>query len=197
MSKGAKVALFVFLGFGFMGLLGLGTCVMCAGAAVSGMEESRQEREAQEVAQEAANLEQEKRVPWLATVRQNCNRYDTGANDIQKSAIFNENQQLIKGQSLSNVKGVLNTIITDHGGDEVSVSTKVGGAKFSAHGMAKNSNIYNSVSSLAEGQCVIFSGDVNDTRFDFSFAMGTAEKTRICAMVYEFRFSSISACPVE
>jgi hypothetical protein len=194
MERGGKIAVGLgvgCLGFIILGVIGLSTCTVCTGAAISaGMEESAQ----QEQAREAENQDQQKQVPWLKTVESNCERYKGAPNDIQKSAIFNENQDFVKGKQLVGVRGELVSASTGHGGGGLLLVSKVGNAEFLHSAIGENDPLYAKAANLVIGQCVVFSGVVRDTQFSGGI-LEPAEQARICRMNYRFTFDSIDACP--
>jgi len=196
MEKGGKMALMLgagCLGFIILGLVGIGTCTLCAGHAVSsGMEQM----EAEEQAQDQAAQTQEGQVPWLAQVRDTCTKYDSAPNDIQKSKIFNENQGFVKGKVVSGIKGELVGASTGHGGGSLILTAKLGKAEFVQYSVSDSSPLYAKAANLVIGQCIVFGGTVSDTVFSGGL-LEPAEKSRICKMRYSFNFDSIEACPPQ
>lgn len=185
METAGKV--FVGLGVGclvfiFIGIAGFATCATCTGAAISaGMEEADREE-----AQGLAVAKQ--RLPWLASVEQACERYKAAPNDIQKSAVFNENQDFVRGKQLTNIQGNLESATTGHGGGGLLLKTRVGGASFLSSFIGQDSPLYTQAGELVPGQCVTFSGAVEDTSLGF-------EQSRVCDMDFMLNFTAIAACP--
>lgn len=192
METAGKV--FVGLGVGclvfiILGVVGLMTCTMCTGAAISqGMAENEQE-DAEQLALAKS------RLPWLATVEATCQRYDLAPNDIQKSAVFQENQQFVQGRQLANVQGELAAASTGHGGGGLLLTARVGRAEFTEAFVAEGDPLYAQAANLVIGQCINFSGQVNNTAMGGGSLFGSMEKSRICGMHYTFEFASITACP--
>jgi len=183
------------LGFILIGVFGLLTCTMCTGAAVS---QGMAQMEEEEATQLAADQEAERRVPWLADVQETCRQYDEAPNDIQKSAVFQRNQDFIRGQQLDSVRGELDAASTGHGGGGLLLRVKVGRSNYAQVGIREGNPLYSQAANLVEGQCVVFSGRVTDT-FMFGGSGGglldSLEKSRVCSMSYMFEFFSISPCP--
>jgi hypothetical protein len=139
--------------------------------------------------EDAQNLAVAKqRLPWLANVEQACQRYKAAPNDIQKSAVFNENQEFVRGKQLTNVQGTLDSATTGHGGGSLLLKTRVGGASFLSTFIDQNSPLYTQAANLTPGQCVTFTGVVENTSLGF-------EQSRVCDMDFMLNFGSITACP--
>jgi hypothetical protein len=196
MGTVAKVVIGIVVGFFVLGgiiVIGALSCTMCGAAALSqGMAES----ERVEQAQLAEDQKQEERIPWLAQVQQTCQRYKAQPNDIQKSAVFQENQAFVRGKQLVSVRGVLESASTGHGGGGLFLRTKVGRAVFGEAMIRESDPIYAQAANLSEGQCVVFSGGVGDTSM-VGGLFEPMEQARICQMEYDFEFVSISACPAQ
>lgn len=194
MNTGGKVA--IGLGSGclvivIIGVVGFISCTVCAGAAIT---EGVEQAEREEAAQLAVDQGAEKQIPWLGEVQATCQRYDAAPNDIQKSAVFQENQGFVRGKQLVSIRGELESASTGHGGGGLLLATKVGRARFSEAFIQESDPIYSQAASLTVGQCVVFSGGVTDTSLGGGL-LESMEKARICRMSYSFDFTSISPCP--
>ncbi|MGK5011781.1 lysozyme inhibitor LprI family protein [Janthinobacterium sp. MDB2-8] len=96
--------------------------------------------------------------------------YQTALNEIQKSAIFNgatsDTAQFIKehGQRIVNWTGDITHIATSHGGDEVWTEiVSSNGVSYRMHDIPDYSPIYRQLSSLREGQTVLFTGVIQQS----------------------------------
>lgn len=176
---GLGVGCFVFI---LIGIVGFATCATCTGAAISSSMEQADREEAQSLAVA------KQRLPWLASVEQACQRYKAAPNDIQKSAVFNENQEFVRGQQLTNIQGTLESATTGHGGGGLLLKTRVGKASFLSSFIDQNSSLYSQAGNLVPGQCVTFTGAVENTSLGF-------EEGRVCDMDFMLDFASITACP--
>jgi hypothetical protein len=157
-----------------LGSCGIGGCLVILAV---GEDESRRQRE--EVA--AA-------IPWLLGARQNCESYDAAPNDIQRSAIFNENEALIVGQLLTEVRANLDVLSTGQGGGSLTIVVTAGGARFSNLGtIGADSPVYTAASSLSTGQCVVVSGQV-------TAASSVLERSKVCDPDYNVRWTAIRPC---
>jgi hypothetical protein len=180
-----------------IGVVGFVGCTVCAGSAISDAAQQSQQREAAEAAAEAAvEADAIKQLPWLAQVQATCERYGAAPNDIQKSAVFNENQAFIKGQRLESIKGTLVGSSTAHGGSGLRLTTKLGRAEFGHGGITAGHPLYAQAATLVNDQCIVFTGTVRDThRLVGLFSYPTLEQSRICSMSYDVVFDTITACP--
>ena len=193
MNTGGKVAIGVGSGclvVIIIGVIGFVSCTVCAGAAITeGVEQAEQE----EAAQLAVSQEAEKQIPWLTEVQATCQRYDAAPNDIQKSAVFQENQGLVRGKQLVSIRGELEAASTSHGGGGLLLTVKVGRARFSEALIREGDPVYSQAAGLTIGQCVVFSGRVTDTLMGGGI-LESMEKARICRMAYYLEFDSIVSC---
>jgi hypothetical protein len=177
-----KIVLLV-LGLMFAaGVCGIGSCaVLCAGAA------NKVEEERREGKQQAAAA-----LPWIAQVQDNCRRYEAAPNDIQKSEIFNENEEFIAAQRLDGVRGELSRLSTSQGGATLELAVTVGAATFKTGSLFQTIDrgdpVYEQASQLSKGQCVRLSGRVRD-------AASVMERSKVCDLDYHLDFESIEACP--
>lgn len=96
--------------------------------------------------------------------------YQTALNEIQKSAIFNratsDTAQFIKehGNRIVNWTGDITHIATSHGGDAVWTEiVSSNGVSYRMHDIPEYSPIYRQLSSLREGQTVLFTGIIQES----------------------------------
>lgn len=180
-SSLAILGIFLVLAYGTTGAEGEGT----GGPAATGGA-----RTGGETASVPGRASPESQMPWIATVQANCSRYQSAPNDIQKSAIFNENERLIRGQELSDIEGELTALRTDQGGETLRLEVDVGDVHFETDGFGgipRRSPIYQAASTMREGQCVRISGRVTE-------AASVVERSKVCDLDYRLSFSSIGPC---
>jgi hypothetical protein len=130
-------------------------------------------------------------LPFVAKARANCDRYKASKNEIQKSAVFTENEELLSQVSLSGVKGVLKKLSTNQGGAELSLHIDVGDVEFATESLfapiKKGTDVYKAAAELSEGQCVVFSA--SSLR-----ASSITEEAKVCDTEYFAKFTAIEAC---
>lgn len=179
-----------------VGGCGLVSCLVCAGGLLGGAAEvasgvsesvAEGERLEREAAARAVALG-DAALPWLAAVRENCRRYEAAPNEIQMSAIFQENETFVEAQALEGVVGVLSSLSTAHGGGGLVLSIDVGDAHFVDGGIEENNPLYTQASGLLVHGCVVISGELTGTAIRF-------ERERVCERHFMIRLSSIGACP--
>lgn len=127
-------------------------------------------------------------IAWVATAKANCVRYEEQVNDIKKSEVFRLHQDFPIGQRFTNARGVLKTLRTDHGGDDVAIEVAVAGVEASAATSPdRGTPLYEQVTSLREGQCVIVNGTVVRIA-------SVLERSVMCDLDYAVDFESIAPC---
>lgn len=133
----------------------------------------------------------EAQLPWLATVRQNCDAYRGAPNQIQKSRIFRDTEALVRHAVINGVRGTLRSMETNQGGSEVGLTVVVGQTEFATESLMspirEGSAVYQQASTLREGQCVVFSGTIQGES-------SLVEESKVCDPEYFFRFTSIAPC---
>jgi hypothetical protein len=129
---------------------------------------------------------------WVATVRANCERYKAAPNEIKKSAVFNENETLLKSSGVEKVRGTLKRLSTTQGGEQLSLVVTMGDLEFATEALfgpiKKGSPVYNAAADLTVGQCVIFSA--KGLR-----ASSVVEESKVCDTEYYANFTAIGPCP--
>lgn len=130
-------------------------------------------------------------LPWVQTVRANCTAYKAAPNEIKKSAIYNENEALISKTKVTNVRGKLERLRTDQGGDELSLKVTVGDVEFHTESLfgpiRKGSPVYNAAAEMREGQCVVFSASGLKPS-------SMVEQSKVCDPEYFAVFTAIAPC---
>jgi hypothetical protein len=130
-------------------------------------------------------------LPFVAKVQNNCAKYKAGKNEIQKSAVFAENEKLLEELHLTDVKGVLKKLSTNQGGSELSLHIDVGDVEFATESLFapinKGSDVYKAAAEMSEGQCVVFSA--SSLR-----ASSITEEAKVCDTEYFAKFTSLKPC---
>lgn len=141
--------------------------------------------------EKAVQTQVEAQLPWLATVRSNCEAYNAAPNEIKKSAVFRKNKAHLKTVSVKDVKGKLKSMSTDQGGSEVTLRIMVGSVEFATESLMgaikRGSNVYKQVTDLTEGQCVIFSAKKIE-------AKSMMEQSKVCDFEYFAKFTDVKPC---
>lgn len=160
-----------------------GALFTCGGLAALGSAMSK--RDAGKGASATAQL------PWIGLMQGNCGRYRAAPNEIKKSAIFRENEQLIEESSLSNVTGKLAVLSTDQGGDTLTLHVRVGEAIFKTgpftSPIAKGSPIYETATDMREGDCVVFSAEKLR-------AASLVEQSKVCDLDFMVNITDLRTC---
>ena len=184
-----KTSFLKFLGIGCGLLVVGGTCVAGTCAAFVNKGENGTESSAATSASSGGS-ERANALPWVQAVRGNCDRYKAARNDIQKSAIFNENEAQIKGIQLESVKGKLTQLRTAQGGGGLILEVEAASAEFKNgifEGIPQDSPVYQSAANLAEGDCVVFSATITG-------AASVVEQSKVCDLDYNVEWSAIAPC---
>jgi hypothetical protein len=130
-------------------------------------------------------------IPLVASFREICARYKAAPNDIRRSGIFNENNALLARASIERVKGELSRLSTNHGGDELTLTIKVGDVEFTTEAtrspIRKGSSVYNAAGEMSRGQCVVFSA--NHLR-----AFTASGEAQVCHFTYFANFTALGPC---
>ncbi len=130
-------------------------------------------------------------LPFVAKVEANCSRYKAAKNEIQKSAVFTDNEELLSEVTLTDVRGVLKKLSTNQGGGELSLHIHVGEVEFATESLfapiKKGTDVYKAAAELAEGQCVVFSA--SGLR-----ASSITEQAKVCDPEYFAKFTAVKAC---
>jgi hypothetical protein len=129
------------------------------------------------------------KIAWVKEIESYCNSYQSAANEIKASAVYNnfvKNFDTNKKRAVSNVMGSLESMSTDHGGDAVLIDIKIGSYSF-LDSAKKNTKVYDQATNLSVGQCVIFSGEFNG-------GIGFTEKGTVCPDTFSGTISSITLC---
>lgn len=123
-------------------------------------------------------------------------QYKNAINDIQKSDIFNSaNKRTVDiiqgiGEVIDSWEGIITSIITAHGGKEVMVRITQNGNTYKSDDIVMGSPVYNQLSTLAEGQHVVFSG-----RFlrdlDGSYETSLTEAGSLRAPAYRIELTAV------
>jgi hypothetical protein len=168
----------------------LRNCTFSGGGPVT--TETRHPAEARPSGSPAAERDdQESQLPWLGAAKSNCASYMLAANEIKKSAIFTENTALLSAATVQKVRGKLTRISTNRGGTELRLQVIVGRVEFNTESLfgpvKKGTDVYAAASDLAEGQCVIFSGN----RIK---ASSISERAQVCDTEYFINFTSLEPC---
>jgi hypothetical protein len=133
--------------------------------------------------------------------------YRSAANDIQKSAIFNEANVAMtaywtsQGTQIKDWDGKLSRVLTSHGGSEVDIEiTTATGTVYEQSGILKATPLYSALSPIAEGQDVVFSGHFVEGMHTATEAMNNrpvahemslTEAGSLDAPTYEVELSSV------
>lgn len=147
--------------------------------------------------------------PWealLATMKASSVAYAKGANEIKKSAAFNDARTADKklfadvGNTLTDWPGTLDALATAKGGGSLRLRVRIPvkksgfaisfaeGFGFMDDGIPANSPVYAQAAEFAQGACVLFSGTVNP-RED-----STSEEGAMRAPEYKIKFTAIKPC---
>ena len=180
--KKSRLWLWLLLGIG-------GVLMLCSGLAVVGAMASGEKGTASAGPGAVAPAAQQ--LPWISLMQGNCDRYKAAPNDIKKSAIFKENEEMLEGTSLTDVRGKLTMLQTDQGGDELKLTVKVGDATFTTESVfsaiKKGSPVYEAAAELTEGQCVVVSASKIKTS-------SMLEQSKVCDLDFFADFTAIRAC---
>ena len=137
----------------------------------------------------------ERQLSWIASVKDNCTRYDAAPNDIKKSEVFNQNNALLDTVFAENVVGKITSISTNQGGDELLLKIEVGPVTLTDGGgffsnIRKGSEIYNAAANLTKGQAIVFSAK--------SFEPASAfERSKVCDLDYDASITHLAPCPAD
>jgi hypothetical protein len=130
-------------------------------------------------------------LPFVSKAQANCERYKDAKNEIKKSEIFRENEDMLKDVELTDIKGTLKSISTSQGGADLSLRIEVGDVTFATEGLfapiKKGSAVYKTASDMSEGQCVIFSASGLQ-------ANSVVEQSKVCDTDYFAKFTSLKSC---
>ena len=128
-------------------------------------------------------------IPWINQIESSCTAYKNAKNQIQASAVYKQYDESFKPNTdrvVSNIRGVLSSISTDHGGDDVYISIKIHGYRFDDQDVDKGTKVYNQAAELTEGQCVQFSGSFHVSAF--------TERGKVCPDEFFGELSDIRPC---
>jgi hypothetical protein len=126
--------------------------------------------------------------PWVTTVKDNCAKYKAAPNEIKKSAVYNDNEAVVKASSVAGMQGKLRRLRTSQGGGDVDITIRAGSLQFTANNIAKGSPVYQAATDMTEGQCVIFSAETLE-------AASLVEQSKVCDLDYFAHFTELKACP--
>ncbi len=137
------------------------------------------------------SAESEASLPFVADVRANCEAYKAAKNEIKKSEVFNANEELLGGQKLKDIKGVLKGLTTNQGGSSLTLRIDVGDVEFKTESLfapvEKGTAVYKAATDMSEGQCVIFSASEIK-------ASSITEQAKVCDTEYFAKFTSLKGC---
>jgi hypothetical protein len=130
-------------------------------------------------------------LPFIKEVKANCDKYKSAPNEIKKSAIFKANEEQLSAVSLKDVRGKLKSMRTSQGGGELTIRIDVGSVEFTTESLfaaiKKGSPVYDAVTDMTEGQCVIFSAEGLK-------ASSVVEQSQVCDTEYFAKFTSVKGC---
>lgn len=137
--------------------------------------------EAQRLATERAGRQ------WLARARADCAEFESGRNEIMKSAAHRKNQRFIVETTIPFLRGTLASLSTTHGGGTAMIRVESDGFQFS-QSVKRGHPLYDVLSQLTEGSCVEVAASIEE-------ANGMSEHAEVCDYDYDVHFSSLRACP--
>ena len=139
-------------------------------------------------------------VPFAKQFDQFCEDFNNASNEIKQGQIVKKAKDVAKAAKISNARGKLTSIAASREADSLSIDVAVGDDKeyvftveslFSA--IRSGTEIFNTVTNMAEGACVIFSA----SEFD---STALAQSSEVCEGLFGGRkffakFSSVKPCP--
>lgn len=173
-------------------------------AAFQAERQARKKAEEDEAALQAFARSQ---VGFYSQMKRFKEAYNDAPNEIKKSEIFNQARNYEKHffanveDVVQNWKGRLSIIGTNKGGSSLSLSVKTGDNSFFGcdiyftegygmfDGITPSSNIYHQASEFKEGDCIIFSGEVDPKESSLT------ESGAMRSPTYEIHFTDLRQCP--
>ncbi|NTU72800.1 zinc ribbon domain-containing protein [Candidatus Roizmanbacteria bacterium] len=128
-------------------------------------------------------------MPWIDDITGYCLKYKRAANEIVASAIFRDFESAYhpeQARHVESAQGILTSISTDHGGDDVYIRIKIDNLTFHDQDTDKGQKVYNQATNLTKGQCVQFSGNFRSSGF--------TELGKICPIDFFGELDNIIPC---